>query len=189
MVDAVIGLGSNRGDRHRFIRRAVEELSRIGTVVAVSSLYETAPIGGPDQDPYLNAAAVVDTDLTPAGVVAECLAIERSLGRERGERWGPRTIDLDLLLYGDVSQDTADVTVPHPRLEERRFALEPIVEMLPDARLPDGRRLADLLAGVSDQHVVRLAEADRLAPGTAVAVFLVTGILGALIWIGLGYFL
>ncbi len=150
---AAIGLGSNLGDRAAHLRNAVDELAeRIGTVVAVSPVYETAPVGGPDQSPYLNAVVVVETDLAPHDVLRRLLEIERRHGRERIERWGPRTLDLDLLLLGSQVVDEPGLTVPHPRLTERRFALEPLAAAWPRAALPDGTPVAALLHAVEQQE-------------------------------------
>ena len=155
-VRAAIGLGSNLGDRSRHIAEAISALADLGRPVAVSGLYETAPVGGPEQGPYLNAVAVIDTDLTAEQLLEACLEIERDHGRERRERWGPRTLDLDILLFGDEVHDQEGLTVPHPRLAERRFVLEPLVDAWPDATFPDGSRLAPLLADVADQQVRRV---------------------------------
>ena len=149
MTRAYIGLGANLGDREATIRRAVEVLAADPEieVAAVSSLRETDPVGYADQPPFLNGAAVLDTELSPRALLDRLLAVERGLGRVRGEgpRYGPRAIDLDLLLYGDRIVDEPGLTVPHPRLAERRFALEPLHELAPGLRLPDGRALRDLL--------------------------------------------
>ena len=148
MTRAYIGLGSNLGDRRAQLEEA---LRRLGddpaiSVVAVSSYRDTAPVGVVDQPRFLNAAAALETTLGPRGLLDLLLAVERDLGRDRsGERWGPRTVDLDLLLYGDVSLDEPGLTVPHPRLHERRFVLEPLVELDPALALPGGERLGDLL--------------------------------------------
>ena len=149
---AAIGLGANLGDRERTLRSAGHAIGRrIGSVVASSSLWETAPIGGPEQGPYLNAVVVVDTELAARGVLEHLLDIERDHGRERGHRWGPRTLDLDLLLFGDEVMEEPDLSVPHPRLTQRRFVLEPLLEVWPDAALPDGTPLATVLPSVQDQ--------------------------------------
>jgi 2-amino-4-hydroxy-6-hydroxymethyldihydropteridine diphosphokinase len=119
-------------------------------VVAVSSFRDTDPIGYLEQPRFLNGACAVETELPARELLARLLAVEQALGRERtGVRFGPRTIDLDLLLYGAEEIDEPGLTVPHPRLAERRFALEPLVELDPELALPDGRRLRDLLAAVS----------------------------------------
>lgn len=147
----------------------------------VSSLYETAPVGGPKQGRYLNAVAVVDTDTPVRQLLEQCLAIEREHGRERRERWGPRTLDLDILLYGDRVVADADLTVPHPRMTERRFVLEPLLEAWPDATLPGGTALSGFLPAVSDQKVRKL---DTLVPdrSTAVALFLIVAVAAVIIW-------
>ncbi len=148
---AFIGLGSNLGDREDTLRRAVELLGEEPgiEVVAISSWRETDPVGYLDQPRFLNAACAVETELAPRELLARLLEIERVLGRRRdGPRFGPRTADLDLLLYGEEIVDEPDLTVPHPRLAERRFVLEPLVELDPQLCLPDRRRVADLLAAV-----------------------------------------
>ena len=145
---AYVGLGSNLGDRRALLERALELLdAQPGLdVVAVSSFRETDPVGYVDQPRFLNGACAVETSLGPHEVLERLLAVESELGRERaGPRYGPRTIDLDLLLYGREQLDEPGLTVPHPRLAERSFALEPLVELDRDLSLPDGRRLQDLL--------------------------------------------
>ena len=148
MPSAYIGLGSNLGDRSSSLSRALELLDaepRI-RVLAASTFRETEPVGYLDQPRFLNAACAVETDLSPRELLERLLAIERRLGRERdGPRFGPRTIDLDLLLYGDETIDEPGLTVPHPRLHDRPFALEPLAELDPELTLPDGRRIRDLL--------------------------------------------
>jgi 2-amino-4-hydroxy-6-hydroxymethyldihydropteridine diphosphokinase len=148
-VLAYVGLGSNLGDREETIRRALELLAAAGDVrvVAVSRLRETDPVGYLDQPRFVNAAAAVETELAPRDLLARLLAVEAELGRRRdGPRFGPRTVDLDLLLYGAETVDEPDLVVPHPRLHERRFALEPLAELDPELELPDRRRVSDLLA-------------------------------------------
>jgi 2-amino-4-hydroxy-6-hydroxymethyldihydropteridine diphosphokinase len=146
---AYIGLGANLGDRAGTIRRAVELLGAEPEidVVAVSTLRETDPVGYLDQPAFLNGVAVLDTELSPRELLERLLAAELALGRVRGDgpRFGPRAIDLDLLLYGEEVVDEPGLTVPHPRLAERRFALEPLHELDPGLSLPDGRAVRDLL--------------------------------------------
>ena len=148
---AYVGLGANLGYREATIRRAVELL--VATpgidVVAVSTLRETDPVGYADQPRFLNGVAALETDLASRALLDRLLAVERELGRVRGEgpRFGPRTIDLDLLLHGDEVVDEPGLVVPHPRLAERRFVLEPLHELEPGLVLPDGRRVSDLLRG------------------------------------------
>ena len=151
---AFVGLGANLGDREATIARAVELLSQAEGVeiVAVSSLRETEPWGPVEQPPYLNGAAEVETELPPRALLEVLLGVEQALGRRRsGERWGPRTIDLDLLLFDEVEVDEPGLTVPHPRLHERRFALEPLAELAPDAAVPGKGTVAQLLAQTQGQ--------------------------------------
>jgi len=132
---------------------AVEELGKLGDVLAVSSVWETAPIGGPPQDDYLNAVVVVHTVLGPRPLLETCLDIERSVGRKRRERWGPRLLDLDLLLYGDSTINAPGLRVPHPRMADRRFVLGPLAEVWPGAEVPGHGVVEDLLDAVADQEV------------------------------------
>jgi 2-amino-4-hydroxy-6-hydroxymethyldihydropteridine diphosphokinase len=145
---AYIGLGSNLGEREATMRAALERLAAGEEidVVAVSSFRETDPVGKLDQPRFVNAAAALETSLAPRELLERLLDVERGLGRDRAheERWGPRTIDLDLLLYADEEIDEPGLAVPHPRLAERAFVLEPLLDLDPELRLPDGRRLRDL---------------------------------------------
>lgn len=180
-VRAAIGLGSNVGDRAFHIADAVSGLAAAGALVRVSSMYETAPVGGPKQGKYLNAVVVLDTDLSPRDLLEHCRAIEQEHGRERRERWGPRTLDLDILLYGTEVIAEPDLTIPHPRMTERRFVLEPLLEAWPDALLPDGTALQGALADVADQRVRKLESltADRK---TSLILFLVVAVAALIIW-------
>jgi 2-amino-4-hydroxy-6-hydroxymethyldihydropteridine diphosphokinase len=140
---AYVGVGANVGDRAATIDAAV---SALPAVVAVSKLRETDPVGVVDQPRFLNGAAALDTNLSARELLDVLLTIERDLGRERRERWGPRTIDLDLLLYGGETIEEPGLTVPHPRLHERRFALEPLLDLDPELAIPGRGRVADVLA-------------------------------------------
>jgi len=137
---ACVGLGSNLGDRAATIRCAIEELSRLSRtrLVASSSLHETAPVGGVPQGPYLNAAAVIETSLSPRELLGQLLRIERAAGRDRAkeQRWGPRTLDLDLILFAARIISEPDLKVPHPLMHERMFVLEPLAEIAPRAVHP-----------------------------------------------------
>ena len=127
---AIVALGSNLGDRVAYLRFGLERLSN---VVAQSQVFETDPVGGPDnQGPYLNMVAVIDTDLDPYAMLRRLLQIEAEAHRVRIERWGPRTLDLDLLFYDDVTINSEELIVPHPRFAERRFVLEPLSEVAPE---------------------------------------------------------
>jgi 2-amino-4-hydroxy-6-hydroxymethyldihydropteridine diphosphokinase len=146
---AYVGLGSNLGDREATILRAVELLGDRVEVVAVSTLRQTEPWGYADQPAFLNGAAAVETDLSARELLSALLDVERELGRTRdGPRWGARTIDLDLLLYGDAVIDEPGLAVPHPRLHERAFALEPLAELEPALVVPGRGPVAALLAGL-----------------------------------------
>lgn len=136
------------------MRLAVSALGAVGTVVAHSAIWETAPIG-PDQPDYLNAVVTLRTVLGPTPLLERCLGIERDAGRRRRQRWGPRLIDLDILLYGNAEFDAPGLQVPHPRMTERRFVLEPLAEAWPGAFVPDHGTVEDLLAAVADQEAVR----------------------------------
>ncbi len=145
MAVAAIGIGSNQGDAQAHVRHAFDLLAETGTVLARSSLYRTAPWGVTEQEPFVNAAALVDTVLEPPALLAALQRIERDAGRVTTFRWGPRVIDLDILAYGDVRLAGPELTIPHARLHERAFALVPLAEIDPryaplrDA-LPPGER-------------------------------------------------
>ena len=134
MARVYIGLGSNLGDKQRYIHTALERLSRTPSIrfLRVASLYESEPWGNTQQNWYLNTVAELDTDLPPLELLEVLLTIEKQLGRIRQERWGPRTIDLDLLLYGQEEVNHPDLQVPHPRMTERAFVLVPLAELCPE---------------------------------------------------------
>ena len=134
MVTVYLGLGSNMGDREGLLRQAVEYLTiEPGVQVErVSSIYETAPVGYTDQDPFLNAVAVLATTLTADQMLRVCLEIEHRLNRQRYVRWGPRTIDMDILLFGEQAVALPELTVPHPRMKDRLFVLIPLQEVAPE---------------------------------------------------------
>jgi 2-amino-4-hydroxy-6-hydroxymethyldihydropteridine diphosphokinase len=131
---AYLGLGSNLGDRLAHLQAAVDGLAATPDVhvVAVSRVYETAPVGGPPQDDYLNAVVAVDTVLDPHELLAIAQRLEAGEQRVRGERWGPRTLDVDVLLVGDEHVDDPNLVVPHPRMSERAFVLVPLADVAPD---------------------------------------------------------
>jgi 2-amino-4-hydroxy-6-hydroxymethyldihydropteridine diphosphokinase len=149
---ALIALGSNLGDRQATLEGAIAALdgTRGVAVQKVSSFYETEPVGGPSgQGMFLNAAAVLETTLEPLGLLQVLQEIETRFGRVRTVRWEARTLDLDLLLYGDQIIETAELTIPHPRMAERRFVLEPLAEVAPDAFDPVTlRTITQLLAAL-----------------------------------------
>jgi 2-amino-4-hydroxy-6-hydroxymethyldihydropteridine diphosphokinase len=149
---AYVGLGSNLGDRERTLRRALEELDADPElqVVAVSSLRETEPVGYLDQPRFLNGVAAIETELPPRALLDRLLAVERRLGRRRDgvPRGGPRTVDLDLLLYGQAVVHEPGLQIPHPRLPERAFVLEPLAELAPGLEVPGSGPVEALLAGL-----------------------------------------
>jgi len=148
---AYIGLGANLGPREVTLLRAADLLAAEAGIemLEISQLRETDPMGDVEQPSFLNGAVAVETTLSPRELLDVLLRVERELGRVRdGERWGPRTIDLDLLLYGDEVVDEEGLRVPHPRLHERRFALEPLADLEPELEIPGLGRVSDALAGL-----------------------------------------
>jgi 2-amino-4-hydroxy-6-hydroxymethyldihydropteridine diphosphokinase len=154
-VRAYVGIGANLGDPAAQVRGAIAALAALpGTrLAAASSLYRTAPIGYADQPEFVNAVAALDTALAPHALLDALQAIERRAGRERSFRNAPRTLDLDLLLYGDAAIADAALTVPHPRMHERAFVLAPLAEIAPDASIPGHGRAVDCAARLPDQGV------------------------------------
>ena len=144
---AVLALGSNLGDRLGMLQGAVDGLAMVPGVdiIAVSGVYETAPVGGPTgQDPYLNAVVLVDTTLPASVLLERCLAVEEAFGRRRAERWGPRTLDIDVITYDDQVSADETLTLPHPRAHERAFVLIPWLSVDQAATLPGRGRVAEL---------------------------------------------
>jgi 2-amino-4-hydroxy-6-hydroxymethyldihydropteridine diphosphokinase len=159
MTGAVLGLGGNVGDSRVFIAAAIEKLTAHPKIAveAVSALYLTPPWGKLDQPPFLNAALAIETELPPRALLEACLAVERALGRERIERWGPRTIDIDILLFGTETVEEPGLSIPHPRLVERAFALAPLVDVWPDAEIA-GRPATAWLEDLGAAGIARIAE-------------------------------
>jgi 2-amino-4-hydroxy-6-hydroxymethyldihydropteridine diphosphokinase len=160
LTAAVVGLGGNIGDTRALMSAAVTRLAAHPqiTVEAVSALYETPPWGKTDQPPFLNAAARIGTTLAPRALLGTLLSVERALGRHRAERWGPRTLDLDILLFGDGEVAEPDLRIPHPHLHERAFALRPLIDVMPDAAFA-GRRADTWLAGLPQSGIREIAPA------------------------------
>ena len=144
-MKAVVALGANIGNPQEQMDLAVAMLREATDVVAVSSYYTTKPVGGPEQPDYINAVCLIESELPAIDLLSLLHGIEKSLGRERAEKWGPRTIDLDLIQYGALLSSAAELQLPHPRAHERRFVLEPWHEIEPDAILLTHGKISDLL--------------------------------------------
>lgn len=147
-MKVVIALGSNIGDTNSHLHHAIEELSKGIEVVAVSSFYKTAPVGGPIQDDYLNAVLIGRSDMDPLDLLIAMQEIETLAGRTREIQWGPRTLDLDLITFGDLVLTEPHLELPHPRAHERAFVLEPWLEIDPDAVLPAHGPIRELLTAL-----------------------------------------
>ena len=158
MTLAYIGLGANIGEPGRQLQSALEELKALprSRVTAVSGVYRSAPIGFLDQPEFLNAAAQLDTDLPPEELLEALQEIERRHGRERPFAGAPRSLDLDLLLYGEATAATGRLELPHPRMHERAFVLMPLAEIAPEITIPGRGKARDLLAACRDQRVERI---------------------------------
>jgi 2-amino-4-hydroxy-6-hydroxymethyldihydropteridine diphosphokinase len=164
---AYIGLGSNVGDRAAQLRQALEALAKLPgtTLVRESGVYEGKPWGNPDQSDFLNMAAEIRTTLAPHTLLRHLKKIERDMGREDGgEHWGPRTIDLDILLYGERVLRTASLVVPHMHMWDRRFVLEPLSELVPSLVSPEGKTVQEVLAEskMASQPLLPYGEARKL---------------------------
>jgi 2-amino-4-hydroxy-6-hydroxymethyldihydropteridine diphosphokinase len=148
-MKAVVALGANIGNPKEQMDLAVAMLRESTDVIAVSSYYSTKPVGGPEQPDYINAVCILESDLPAMDLLSLLHGIEKSLGRERIQRWGPRTIDLDLIQYGALLSGAAELELPHPRAFERRFVLEPWHEIEPDALLLTHGKISELLEQLS----------------------------------------
>jgi 2-amino-4-hydroxy-6-hydroxymethyldihydropteridine diphosphokinase len=151
-------MGSNIGDRVDYLQGGLDGLfdtPRI-TFLAVSPVYETTPVGGPEQPDYLNAVVIAETSMPAQAVLERCLSLEDAYGRVRDERWGPRTLDLDLIIYGDEVSNSPGLTLPHPRAHERAFVLAPWLDADPQAQIPGCGPVADLLAALGTAGIARV---------------------------------
>ncbi len=164
-VIAYIGIGSNIGDKRALCLQAIESLGEAGRIVTASSLYCTEPVGYTEQEEFVNAVAAIETMLPPRELLRVCSAIESRMGRERTIHWGPRTIDLDILLYGDEVVNLPDLVVPHPRLAERRFVLVPLAEIASDVVHPVlNKSMLQLLRELKDPARVTKCGPGRSSP-------------------------
>jgi 2-amino-4-hydroxy-6-hydroxymethyldihydropteridine diphosphokinase len=153
---AVLALGANLGDRLASLQAALDTIAGQSSVVAVSAVFETAPVGGPEQPDFYNAVVVLDTDLDPHELLALAQTAERAAGRVRHERWGPRTLDVDVLAFGELCSDDPVLTLPHPRAHERAFVLMPWLDADPGASIPGRGSVAELASTVDVAGVRRL---------------------------------
>ncbi len=154
MVKAAIAFGSNMGDKLANLQRAISHLEKHCTIVEKSRLYQTEPVGYTDQDWFLNGAVLIETALSPLALLDLCQGIEAEMGRERLIRWGPRNIDLDLLLYGEEKISLPRLEVPHPRLHERLFVLQPLADIWPTGLIPGQGTVAEVLAAYSGEEKI-----------------------------------
>lgn len=163
MITSYIGLGSNLDNPREQIERALATLDNMPDtrLVARSPLYRSTPLGPAGQPDYINAVAEIATGLAPRNLLTALQAIENRQGRVRGQRWGARTLDLDILLYGDRQLREPDLVIPHPEMANRNFVLYPLADLAPDLVLPDGRPLQALLANVPSDGIVRLSAGDH----------------------------
>jgi 2-amino-4-hydroxy-6-hydroxymethyldihydropteridine diphosphokinase len=169
MTRAWVGIGSNEGDRLGFVKRGLGLLVEDPDIelAALSSLYDSEPFGVEEQPRFLNLVAGFDTSLTPEEFLGRLFAAEDRCGRTRRERWGPRTLDLDLLTFGDLSTTSAEMTVPHPGIPERAFVLIPFAEVAPDLKVPGtGSTVSELLAALGDTSCLLKRIGDAPTPGS-----------------------
>lgn len=161
MTSALLALGSNLGDSVALLKSAIERLDAHPniTLLAVAGLYRTEPVGGPEQSDFWNSACLIETSLAPAALLATCHQIEALAGRERIEHWGPRTLDIDLIDYEGFSSAVPTLQVPHPRACERRFVLQPLVDIVPDWLL-DGISVTERLQSLENAFDVELFAAE-----------------------------
>jgi 2-amino-4-hydroxy-6-hydroxymethyldihydropteridine diphosphokinase len=164
-VTCYIGLGSNLLNPHRQLVAASKALSSLPEtkLVKVSPFYQTPPLGPPGQPDYLNAVACIETDLDAHTLLSHLQAIERQQGRQRQQHWGPRTLDLDILLFGSAIVNDPQLTIPHPQLRHRAFVLVPLAAIAPGLTLPDGSSVGELLANVATDGIVRLCVGEECA--------------------------
>src|ERR1700716_2512205 len=154
--DVYLSLGSNVGDRENHLREAITRLESTGHVVSISSFYETEPVEVTNQSWFLNCAVQIETTKTPKQLMAAVFEIEREMGRQRTQNKGPRIIDIDIILFGDSVVNSSELTIPHPAMHQRRFVLEPLAEIAPEARHPVFRTtILEILRGLPMVQTVR----------------------------------
>ena len=156
-IRSYLSLGSNLGDRKAYLQQAVKALSALSftSLHTVSSIYETPPWGLVEQPAFLNLCVRIDTDLTPQTLLSHCLNIEKKAGRERDVRWGPRVLDIDILIYGDLELNEHGLTLPHPSMLERAFVLKPLVEIAQNLHLK-GKSIVDAMAKLDNSGIINI---------------------------------
>lgn len=161
-VEAYLGLGSNLGDRRRNLKEALSMIEEVDgvSVEKISPLYETGAVGGVEQSDFYNIVVRIETSLSPRELLHLAHRVEEQLHRARDQRWGPRTVDVDILLYGEASIDESDLAVPHPEMENRVFVLAPLGDIAPQLVLPSGRTIGERLAGIEGQAVKIIGSLD-----------------------------
>jgi dihydroneopterin aldolase/2-amino-4-hydroxy-6-hydroxymethyldihydropteridine diphosphokinase len=162
MTTVALSIGANLGDRLAALQYAVDTLAEIGEITAVSEVYETDPVGGPEQPDYYNAVVILQTDAEPMEVLAAAHRAEQGKGRTREVRWGARTLDVDVLAHGQHVSDDPVLTLPHPRAVDRSFVMVPWAQVDPGFLLPDGRRVADVASALSAEGVRRVGPLLRM---------------------------
>jgi|MudIll2142460700_1097286.scaffolds.fasta_scaffold196066_3 2-amino-4-hydroxy-6-hydroxymethyldihydropteridine diphosphokinase len=169
MSKAAIALGSNVGDRFFFLKKAVGSIKALGKVTAISPIYETSPYGFTEQPDFLNAVILLNTRLSAEALLSELKKIEKEVGRMERIRWGPREIDLDIILYDELEIDTADLTVPHPDFQNRIFVLRPLLDIAPDLMNPrSGQTIREILTNCQDKTIIKLIEKEWYSDGAKV---------------------
>lgn len=162
MTVYALSIGANLGDRLAALQYAVDTLAEVGELVALSDVYETDPVGGPEQPDYYNAVVILSSSATPAEMLACAHRAEQGKGRTREVRWGARTLDVDVLAAGSVVSDDPDLTLPHPRATERAFVMVPWAQADPDFQLPDGRRVVEVAGSLAADGIRRVGPLLRM---------------------------
>jgi 2-amino-4-hydroxy-6-hydroxymethyldihydropteridine diphosphokinase len=169
MGKAVIALGSNVGNRLVFLKKAVGFIKTLGKVTAISPLYDTSPYGFTEQPDFLNAVLLLDTRLSAKNLLTELKKIEKEVGRRKRIRWGPREIDLDVILYNELEISTVDLIVPHPDFQNRIFVLRPLLDIAPDLRIPRTHQtIREVLNNCQDRTIIKLVNREWYSDGAKV---------------------
>lgn len=169
MSKVAIALGSNVGDRLLFLKKAVGSIKSLGKILALSPLYDTSPYGFTEQPDFLNAVLLLDTSLSAMDLLIELKRIEKEVGRKERIRWGPREIDLDIILYDEMEVDTDELTIPHPDFQNRIFVLKPLLDVAPALRIPRTRQtIGEILNNCQDKTIIKLVKKEWFIDGAKV---------------------